>query len=163
MTSTNLFQIDNRINEILQSAVDPETGEIHDEDMIAELDRLEMERPQKIENSALFIKSQRALAKAIAAEITALRARKDTAERLADSTERYLLGYMGDSKFSTPKVAISWKHTQAVKVVDLSKIPKEYLRFKDPEPNKQEISKVLKSGGEVEGAALVANTSIVLK
>ena len=159
----NLFDIDIRIEQIAQAAYDAESGEILDEQMLEELDKLELEKDKKIENTALFIKGKRALASAISGEIKALQMRKKVAERMADNAEKYLEVYMGGEKFSTPRVSVSWKTTQAVNVTDLAKVPKEYLRYKDPEVNKTAVSKLLKAGKTVEGCELETHTSIVLK
>lgn len=158
----NLFDIDREIEAVIQHSVDPETGEILDDQFFDNMNALQCAREKKIENAALFIKERRALASAITGEIKALQARKKSAEREADSTERYLAAFLHSEKFTTPRVSISWRQSQSV-VCDITKLPKKFLRFKEPEANKAEISKVLKAGGKVKGAELVTNTSIVLK
>lgn len=55
----NLYEIDLAIEEAFTQAVDPETGEVNDEYM-AQLDALEMERDRKVENIACFIKNLKA-------------------------------------------------------------------------------------------------------
>ena len=159
----NLFEIDTQIRSLLDAAIDPETGEVLEPELLKELDELEVAREHKIESTALYIKSQRAFANAIAGEIASLNKRRQTALKHADGAERYLATVLDGEKFNSPRVGIGWKKTQAVKVTDLSKIPKRYLRIKDPEPDKVEIGKILKSGGKVDGAELITNTNIVLK
>lgn len=158
----NLFEIDSRISEILESAIDPETGEVLDEKLVEELDGLSMKRGEKIENLALFIKSRKAFADAIAGEITSLTARKKTVVREAEQAEKYMLAILKGEKFSTPKVSVSWRKTQAVNIPDASKIPKKYQKITIA-PDKVEIGKILKSGGKVKGAELVTNTSPIIR
>ena len=40
---------------------------------------------------------------------------------------------------------------------------KEFLKFKDPEPNKTEIKKAIKEGKEIKGAVIIENESLVIK
>ena len=158
----NLFEIDSRISEIMETAIDPETGEVLDEQLISELDALGLKREEKIENLALFIKSRRAFADAIGGEIASLTARKKTANNEADRAEKYMLAILHGEKFATPKVSISWRRTQAVTIPDATKIPKKFQKITIT-PDKKEIGAILKAGGKVKGATLTENISVVLR
>ena len=52
----NLYQIDAEIMRAFEDAMDPDTGEIVDAEAYAALDRLGVERDNKIENILLWIK-----------------------------------------------------------------------------------------------------------
>ena len=52
-----LYEIANALREVLESASDPETGELVDEELLEQYDQLRMDRDQKIENIGLFIKN----------------------------------------------------------------------------------------------------------
>lgn len=49
-----IYDIDERIQQVLESAIDPDTGEIVNEKLMEELDALDSARDEKIENAALF-------------------------------------------------------------------------------------------------------------
>ena len=145
----NLFEIENEI----MNCWDQETGEILDSNR---LDQLEIERDEKIENIALYIKNLTADAEALKAEKQSFEERQKAAENKADSLKRYLANYLAGQKFSTPRVAISFRKTQSVNVTDMTLIPGKYLKFADPTPDKKSIKNAIKNGERVAGAELVA-------
>lgn len=97
-----IFEIDQRITEL----VDPDTGELLDLDAFLEL---QMEREQKIESMALWVKELSATAAAIKSEIDSLADRKRAAERRCESLKRYLAYILQGEKFSTPRCAVSFR------------------------------------------------------
>lgn len=152
----NLFEIENEI----MNCWDQETGEILDSNR---LDQLEMERDEKIENIALYIKNLTADAEALKAEKQSFDERQKAAENKADSLKRYLANYLAGQKFSTPRVAISFRKTQRVNVTDMTLIPGKYLKFADPTPDKTSIKNAIKNGEKVAGAELVDGKSMSIK
>lgn len=152
----NLFEIENEI----MNCWDQETGEILDADR---LDQLEMERDTKIENIALYIKNLTADAEALKAEKQSFADRQKAAENKAESLKKYLANYLAGQKFSTPKVAISFRKTSSVNVTDMSLLSKEYLKFADPTPDKTAIKNAIKAGASVAGAEIVEGQSISIK
>ena len=115
----NLFQIDEEI----MNCVDMETGEIID---TAKLDKLQMERDEKIENIGCWIKNLTADAEALKEQKLAFAERQKAAENKVESLKRYLTNYLAGQKFSTPKVVISFRKTSSVNVTDITAIPKKY-------------------------------------
>lgn len=152
----NLFEIENEI----MNCWDQETGEILDSDR---LDQLEMERDTKIENIALYIKNLTADAEALKAEKQSFAERQKAAENKAESLKKYLANYLAGQKFSTPKVAISFRKTSSVNVTDISQLPEEFLKFADPTPDKTAIKNAIKAGTTVTGAEIVEGQSISIK
>ena len=152
----NLYEIEAGI----LSCIDEETGEIIDLD---KLNQLEMERDTKVENIALWIKNLKAETEAYKAEKQSFEKKQKVAENKMDSLKRYLSGYLNGEKFKTTKVSCSFRNTESVDVFGIDALPEEYLRYKDPEPNKEEIKKAIKSGVDVPGAALVSNLSLIIK
>lgn len=152
----NLYQIDKEIME----CVDTETGEIVDYDR---LNTLQMEWDVKVENIACWIKNLRSDADALKAEEQALAGRRKAAENKAESLKKYLSGYLAGQKFSTAKVAVSFRATSSVYITDLSVLPEQYLRYRDPEPDKTAIKNAIKAGETVAGAEIVAGQSISIK
>jgi len=148
------------IEQAIMDCVDFETGEIID---IEKLDQLQMDRDVKIENIALFIKNLLSDAEGIKAEKDNLAQRQRVAENKANNLKKYLAGYLAGQKFSTSRVAISFRKSESVNVQDLTEIPKEYLKYKDPEPDKTAIKADLKAGKDVPGAEIVQNQNIQIK
>ena len=152
----NLYEIDQEI----MNCVDMETGEIIDP---ARLDELQMDRDIKIENIACWIKNLYADAEAFKTEKQSFADRKKAAEDKAESLKKYLANYLAGQKFSTPKVAISFRKTSSVNVTDMTLIPKKYLKFADPTPDKTAIKNAIKNGERVSGAELVDGKSMSIK
>ena len=157
-----LYEIDAAIRDLIENAVDPETGEIA-EDLSLQLEELHMAREQKLENIACYIKDLKAEAEAIRAEERNLAARRRTAENKAARLTDYLSWALAGEKFKSARCAVSFRKSMAVQVNTLMDIPEEYLRFKDPEPDKAKIKDALKEGLDVPGATLVENVSVIIK
>ena len=147
-----------------QEWVDPDTGEILDEDVAAALNTLTIDRDEKVENIGLWIKDTLAEAEAIKEEKRKLEIRQKQKERLAESLKKYLDFALAGQKFSTPRVAISFRNVVNGKTVidDPAKIPMAFQKVVT-EPIKSEISKAIKAGLEVPGAHLEDSHSIIVR
>lgn len=156
-----IYEIDARLTDL----IDPETGELRDFDEFA---ALQMERDTKVENTALWIKNLLAESKAIREEEVALADRRRIAENKAKRLKEYLGYALNGSKFSTPRVSVSFRKSQAVEL-DESFIAwaadnaPHLLKFKDPEPDKTAISNSIKGGESYEHARIVEHNNIQIK
>lgn len=159
----NLYEIDAQMMVAFEAAIDTETGEVKDEEVLERFEQLQMDRDTKVENVAVFIKNLRAEAAALKAEKDALAKRQKAAENKADSLSKYLAGYLNGEAFKSARAAVSWRKSESVSVTDISKLPMEYLTFKPAEANKQEIKAALKAGKTVEGAELIQNMNMTVK
>ena len=160
-----LYEINEAIQEALEAAVDPETGEITDDALLAQYEQLQMDRDQKVENIGLFIKNLEADAAAIKAETKNLAARAKAAENKAEHLRSYLQFCLDGEKFQSPRLAVSFRHSKKVEVdpARLYEIPDDYLRYKEPEPDKKAIGDALKAGQDIPGCQLVENVSMIIK
>ena len=160
-----LYEIDKAIQEALEGAVDPESGEIIDEELLEQYDKLIMDRDQKVENIGLFIKDLEADAAAIKNEAKNLTARAKACENKAEHLRNYLQFCLDGQKFQTPRLAVSFRHAKKVEVDPdkLFEIPEEYLRYKEPEPDKKAIGEALKAGEAVPGCQLIESVSMIIK
>lgn len=140
--------------------VDLETGEIID---IEKLDQLQMDRDVKIENTALFIKNLLSDADQIREEEKKLAERRKVCENKANSLKAYLSRYLSGEKFKTPRVSISYRKSESVDIKDISSIPGDYLKIKDPEPDKTAIKAAIKAGKIVDGVEIVVNQNIQIR
>ena len=148
------------INQQIIDCIDAETGEIIDAE---KLGALQMERDDKIENVALWIKDLKAEIDALKAEKQAFADRQKSAERKLESLNKWLTEALEGEKFKTTKVAVSFRKTKSVQINNIFDIDDSFLRYKDPEPDKKAIKEAIEAGQSVKGAQLVENTSISVK
>lgn len=153
----NLYEIDKAI----LACIDPETGELIDEEALA---ALQMERTQKIKNVALWLKNLNASAAAYKAERDAFDERMKQAQKKAESLKRYLANALGGEKFVTDECAVSFRKSTAINVLDEAAIPAAYMAEKvTRSPDKTAIKAAIKGGEAVPGVALVENLSVQIK
>ena len=157
------------IDQAILDCVDLETGEILDPE---KLDALQMEREQKLEGVALWVKDLKAEAEAVKAEADKLTARKKALDNKIDGLKQWLLFALNGEKLKTARCNVYQTHSQKLNVPDepglisflqtLEK-PEKFLRFKDPELKKDDIKKALKEGTIIPGAVLEETESVVIK
>lgn len=158
-----LYEIQDNIRKAIEQGFDEETGEILDTNA---LEALEIQRDEKIENIALFIKNLKAEAEAIKAEKMNLARRQQNAESKAESLKRYLTNCLGGEKFFSPKVAISYRKSQTVEFIDgfdVNQLPEQYQRKADPEADKTALKDALKAGEEIYGVYLAEHNNTIIK
>ena len=160
-----IYEIDEAIRRAYELAVDQETGEVTDEGLFASIDELQLARDAKIDNVACWVKDLLGDAEKIKAEAKNLTARAKAAENKAERLKGYLAYALQGEKFKSPRSAISYRTSKSVEVEEeaLHDLPAEYLRYKEPEPDKTAIKKALQEGAEIPGCRLVENTSIIIK
>ena len=149
------------IDEEILACVDAESGEILDEERFA---ALQMERDTKIENVALWIKNLKSDLVALEAERKAFQEREKSCKAKIASLQNWLSFALNGQKFSSPKVAVSFRKTESVEIVEESLIPEQYMREKvEVSPDKVAIKDAIKRGESVAGAMLVQNQSVQIK
>lgn len=151
-----LFEID----EAIMNCVDMETGEIIDTET---LEQLQMERDKKIEGIACWIKNLESDVEALKAQKQTFADRQRVAENKAASLKKFLTRYLDGQKFIAPTVAISFRKSKSVNIVDLAGIPEKYLKYADPTVNKTEVKKAIEAGEKIPGVELVENNNIQIK
>lgn len=151
-----LYEIDAAILD----CIDAETGEVVDAD---KLNDLQMEREEKVEAVALWIKDLTAEAAALKAEKQAFSERQAAAEKKAESLRKWLSDALAGQKFKTTRVAVSFRKTESVDVPDVWALDDSFLKYADQTPDKQKIKAALKAGETVTGAALVEGQSMTIK
>lgn len=156
----NLYEIEKEI----MSCVDMETGEIID---CEKLDALTMERDQKIENIALWVKNLEADAKAFKEEKDSFAQKQKVAENKAKSLKDYLNRFLAGTAYKSTKVNIGFRKSESVDVFSLESLIEygnaDYLKYKEPEADKTAIKAALKSGANIPGCILVENQNIQIK
>lgn len=162
-----LYEIDEAIRELIEGAVDPETGELLIDDSV--LDALQMERDKKVENLALYIKNLSSDINELRQEEKNLAARRRAAEQKAERLKRYLSDALNGEKFSTSKVACTFRNTTAIEVApgfaewawDNKRL--NLLRTKPPEPDKAAIKQAISDGEVIPFAEIVTRQSLSIK
>jgi hypothetical protein len=146
---------------------DPETGEIiNNEEVIAELfGELQLSLEEKLNNSQYYIIELNSQADALGEEIKRLQAKKSAltnrANRLRDIMKGAIIQLAG-GKIKTNLFSFFIKTTESLQVIDEESIPRQFLRIKR-EADKTAIKKAIKDGQEIEGCAIVTNTSLGVK
>lgn len=149
------------INQAILECVDQETGELIDPERLMALN---LERDQKIEGVALWVKNLLSDAQAIKAEKEALDKREKAATAKADRLKAWLSEVLAGQKFSTAKCAISFRRSEQVEVVDIDSIPAELkTETVTVKPDKNAIKALLKEGKAVSGCRLIENLNTQIK
>lgn len=155
-----LFDINKAILEF-DYEIDEETGEI----MNAEaLDALQLAREDKIEGVGLWIKNLQAEAEAVKKEKDAMAERQRRLEKKAESLKDYLAYALQGEKFSTPRIAMSWRKSESVLIPDEALLDDRFVNITMiKKPDKKLIKDTLKAGREVPGAELVTKQNLQIK
>ena len=150
----------------MADGVDEETGEVKVD--FDALNALQMERDEKVENLALYVKDLVAEAKAIKGEEENLAKRRKVVERKAERAKEYLDYILGGEKFKTSKVSISYRTSKSVVPMEgfmewAKQFAPQFLRYKEPEADKTAIKAALDNGEDVPNVEQVEKVSINIK
>ena len=157
-----LYEIDTAI----MDCFDAETGELTNPEAF---ENLQVERSQKIENIACWIKDLVADAAAIREEEKALAERRKVMENKAANLKDYLSRFVNPGeKYSSARCAVSWRKSTKVEIFDLEALLNDsnmdqYLVYKEPEPNKKLIKEAIQDGQAVTGCELVDAQNLQIK
>lgn len=155
-----LYELNDLLNNF-ELDIDEETGEILNAEA---LDALEMERNEKIENIALWIKNLKSDAEAYKREKEIFIKKERAAANKADRLKDYLAESLRGEKFKTDRVTISWRKSEAVVLDPLKLDPTApYMVAQEPKPDKTMIREMLKHGEDVKGASLEVRENIQIK
>lgn len=152
----NLYEINSQILD----CIDQETGEVMDIDRLEELN---MEKAEKVDNIACWVKNLEADVAAFEAQEKAfLTARQLQSARSTVSSN--LTDALGGQNFSSDRCAVSFRRSKAVSVLDEAAVPAEYMTVKTTRtPNKTAIAALLKTGTAVPGRELVERVNPSVK
>ena len=152
-----LYEIDRQI----MDCIDTETGEIIDFDRLNELT---MERGAKIEGIALAYKNYLAEADALKAEKDTFAERETRARSQADGLKNYLARTLQGERFTTARVDIGFRRSQAIIVdCDPSSLPDNLKKVRPAEPDKTAIKAAIKAGRSVPGCHIEERMNINIK
>ena len=171
----NLYEIDERLVNLVTEGFDSETGEILEgTDLDKAIDECQMDLNTKISNIACFVKNLLSDAEQLKAEKQNLEKRQKQAERKAEYLKNYLDGYLHSVinekdlpkyKFSDSRCQIGYRKSESVTIDDINSVPKDYIKprvIKETDIDKTAIKKFLKDNkdNQVNGARLVTKENI---
>lgn len=151
----SLYKID---QEIL-ACLDDETGEVMD---CERLEELCIERENKIEGIALWVKTLLAEADAIKAEKNALAEREADCRKKAEKLKEWLANALGGEKFETARCAISFRKSSKLEVYDIDSVPCDMYKVEYKVDVAAAKAKI-KAGGYVPGCKIVDSQNIQIK
>lgn len=158
----NLYEINNAITQVIAEYTD-ENGEITEKGFET-LSALQMEKEQKIENIALWIKDLKSENSAIKSEIDGFKSRLRANENKIMALEKWLIEATESRKFSTAKCMVSFRTSTAIEITNIDEIPEAFVRQRaEITPDKAKIKAVLQSGGFIKGAKLESRKSVIIK
>ena len=152
----NSFVFDEETGEMLN----PNSGEIFTSE---EFENLAEERSKKLEGLLFKMRNLEAEAKAYSEEKQRFFEKEKTAKKQIESIKKFLKNYLNGEKFSGKYFKVSYRSSVSVQINNMNKIPVDYLKYKEPEPDKARIKEAIRCGIPVEGASLVENQNIIIK
>lgn len=161
----SLYQINQDYEQCLNEAIDTDTGEILNGDLIKVLDNIQMALEDKALNTAMVVRKLGTRKLMIKNEIDRLKKLYEIAESAEENLKQYLTDNVPKKKkIEGNLISIGWRKSEVVEITDVTKIPKEYIKTKIEEsPDKTKIKEAIKSGLKVDGAELVEKQNIQIK
>lgn len=158
-----LYEISQTYLEVLDALIANEDGTMD----VTALENINDELSNKLENVALYIKDIEGFSEVIRQEEMRLNQRRKALENKAQHLRGYLTSCMemvGQTKFETPMVKLSFRNSKAVEITDEGMLPTRYFVKKVTySPDKGAIKKDIDEGWEVPGAELVERRNIQIK
>lgn len=146
--------------DLMSMCIDVETGEFDE----AMFEGLKIERDKKIENIALWVLEDEAMAKNIKEQENKLKERRETLEQRIEKRKKFLRYIAEGKKLKTDRVTVSYRTSKAVKITNEEIIPIKYKTVKTTvSVSKDDIKKDLQAGKTVEGAELESRISTIVK
>ena len=146
--------------DLMSMCIDADTGEFDE----AMFEGLRIERDRKIENIALWVLEDEAMAKSIKEQENKLKERREILEQRIEKRKEFLRYIAEGKKLKTDRVTVSYRKSDAVKIVNEEIIPPEFKATKTSySVCKDEIKKALKAGQAVNGAELESRISTIVK
>lgn len=139
------------------------------------LDGMEEEIKYKAENVALYIKSLKAEADALAAEKKKLEARLKAKEKSIESMKGYLKNCLEAAKLKkieTPRAVFYIKdNAESLIIENEAKLIEwaennghdDFLKYEEPKINKNPVKQLLKSGEKIPFVSLARTQSVIIK
>ena len=159
----NIYEINQQIEEVSHNMIDYDTGEVlpHFEQL---LEALEMDREQKVLNTAKLIKNLEAESKALKDAEKQMADRRKVVENKSKRIKDWIAGFVPEEKIKDEFVSISWRKSESVVIDDGVRLDSKYEVEKiTVNPDKVAIKKDLKKGIVIAGCRIVEKQNIQIK
>ena len=155
-----LYEIDARLDELLDGSVDEETGEIITD--FDEIEKLQMERDAIREGIACHIVGDRAEILALQMQEQKLKERRQRLERHVDKTMEFLAEISHGEGLQSDRVSITFRRSAGkVVVLDEARLLEwakanrdDLLTYKEPEIKKAAIKAAIQGGEDIPYASI---------
>lgn len=162
-----LYTIKDMMIDTLDIFLESEQEEIDQSFYNETMEYLKEELSYKSSNIIKYISNLDAEAQSIKIEIDRLSKAKKSRERKLESLKSYLIStmqHLEKTKIETNLGTYGLRKSTVLKVLDMNKIPEEYLKVKkEVSVDKRELKNYIKTGKYTEGAILVENYSLQIK
>jgi hypothetical protein len=132
-----------------------------------DLELLEIELKEKSDNIIKYVQNLEGNINIIDTEIKRLQQIKQQEKNKLDNLKEYIkycLNKMNVKKIDSTLGKITIRKSESLEVIDLEKIPGEFVTIKQTfNPDKTAIKKAIKEGKEIEGAKVVIKENITIK
>lgn len=158
------------IDQAILGLFDPETGDLLDEDGI-EFELLQMEREDKIKNTALYFRQLAGETKVLADEIAGLQKKKKVTENKMRWLKYLLNEALQGQKFHHPLVDVSYRKSTYLDITNENAVIAfcresghlDCLKQKPIEISTSDITRLIKEGVEVPGAEIAERYNLGVK
>lgn len=158
------------IDQAILGLFDPETGDLLDEDGI-EFELLQMEREDKIKNTALYFRQLAGETRVLADEIAGLQKKKKVTENKMRWLKYLLNEALQGQKFHHPLVDVSYRKSTYLDITNENAVIAfcqesghlDCLKQKPIEISTSDITRLIKDGVEVPGAEIAERYNLGVK
>ena len=158
------------IDQAILGLFDPETGDLLDEDGI-EFELLQMEREDKIKNTALYFRQLAGETRVLADEIAGLQKKKKVTENKMRWLKYLLNEALQGQKFHHPLVDVSYRKSTYLDITNENAVIAfcqesghlDCLKQKPIEISTSDITRLIKEGVEVPGAEIAERYNLGVK
>ena len=158
----SLFDYKKEWDDIMENAVD-EDGVIESEEALKRLEELELEIPEKVDNSISAIKTWLVKAEALKDDAKKLTERAKQLENRAQWLKQYLDSTLAGSKWESAAGRVSYRKSVSVELADdfiAKHLEDQRFITMEPKVSKAAVKDALKAGELIEGATLVEKQNI---
>lgn len=166
-----LYELSNEVqalDELYNSCVDEETGEIKDAETLEELEKgILIQLENKGAGLVQYFRNTDTTLDTIDAEIKRLQGLKKSLKNKVDNFKSYIIfnmERMGVKKIETGLGTLSLRASKSVDVYDESLIDKKFVtQVIEEKISKTDLKKAIEAGEEVQGARVVSKNSLQIK
>lgn len=159
-----LYEIASKYERLIDDYNQCETDEGR-EIVLQALKNIEATRDEKLDACCKWLRSLEAEEEAVSREIASLQAKLFAAEKKKEAFKTYIAECLGvGERWENGVFKLSWRKSEAVRVVDETKIPAAYMReILKYEADKKQIKEDLKAGATIPGVELEVRHSLQVK